>query len=304
MTDQIVKEVDLVEVVAIIWNKKIYIAAFSLVIAVICALYSLSLSNEYRSQIVLQPVKSDNAMGGMQNMLSQFGGLASLAGINLPSSEDQSELAMEIVQSRAFVLELVRDNNLLIPLMAADGWDTGSDKLTYDPEVYDQQTQKWMLEAKDGSLRAPNDQEVIDRFAEIFSVAKTLDTGLVTFSLQFYSPAVAKQWLELIVDKINKHMRKKSQLQAETKINYLTQKIQDTEVATIRSIFYQLIENEYQMKMLADTREEFIFKVVDPAYVPDLKAAPLRGLYTIFAFILAFILSSTFFVVKQAVRNR
>ena len=304
MSNQVVKEVDLIEVFSILWRKKLWIFACSMAVAVACALYTLTLYNEYRSQVILQPVRSDNSLGNMQNMVGQLGGLASLAGINLPSSEDESALAIEVVQSRAFILDLVRHHELLIPLMAAKGWDKSSDQLIFDTEIYDPSTKKWLMEGDNGEIRAPNSQEIVDRFSDVFSVAKALDSGLVTFSLQFYSPVLAKEWLNLIVSKINRVMRTKSQSEAENKIKYLTQQIADTEVATIRTIFFQLIENEYQMKMLADTKEEFVFKTVDPAYVPDLKSAPLRGLYTIFAFILAILASSAFFVVKQAIRNR
>ncbi|TON86113.1 LPS O-antigen length regulator, partial [Vibrio parahaemolyticus] len=49
-------------------------------------------------------------------------------------------------------------------------------------------------------------------------------------------------------------------------------------VADMQSTFYKLIEEQTKSLMLAEVQEEFVFKVVDPAVIPELKDEPKRAL--------------------------
>ena len=51
-------------------------------------------------------------------------------------------------------------------------------------------------------------------------------------------------------------------------------------------MFYQLIESETRTVMLANAQDEYIFKTVDPAVVPQEKSEPSRALIAIVATIL------------------
>lgn len=46
----------------------------------------------------------------------------------------------------------------------------------------------------------------------------------------------------------------------------------------MQSTFYKLIEEQTKSLMLAEVQEEFVFKVIDPAVVPELKDGPQRML--------------------------
>ncbi|TOP21050.1 LPS O-antigen length regulator, partial [Vibrio parahaemolyticus] len=63
-----------------------------------------------------------------------------------------------------------------------------------------------------------------------------------------------------------------------------------TSVAEMQSTFYKLIEEQTKSLMLAEVQEEFVFKVVDPAVVPEVKVKPSRALIciggTLFGFII------------------
>ena len=73
------KQVTLNEMILFLWQKKIKISTFTLLISLISLLVALNLSDVYRSEAVLAPTEdSKNA-----NDLSQFSGLANLTGINL-----------------------------------------------------------------------------------------------------------------------------------------------------------------------------------------------------------------------------
>lgn len=75
-------EIDLRELFAALWRGKWWIVASTLVGVVIAVIFALSLPNIYRSEALLAP-STEQQGGGLAAMAAQFGGLASLAGVNL-----------------------------------------------------------------------------------------------------------------------------------------------------------------------------------------------------------------------------
>ena len=98
--------------------------------------------NQYQATVVVTPAKSQSSIG---NVASQFGGLASLAGISLSGDEgSEAREAMEIMQSWGFIEEFIENNQLDIQLIAANGWDSDDNRLTYDNSIYDLESNKWV----------------------------------------------------------------------------------------------------------------------------------------------------------------
>ena len=82
----------------------------------------------------------------MSTLMQQYGGLASLAGVSLPSGESGSraQLGMQLLKSRAFIGDFVKRRDILPELMAVDSWDEGSGEVIFDSEKYDAERKKWV----------------------------------------------------------------------------------------------------------------------------------------------------------------
>ena len=75
-----------------------------------------------------------------------MGGLASLAGVSLGSSEStEAQIAQEIMQSWSFIENFVSENNIEIEVYASEGWSRDSNELKIDPELYDLETKTWLV---------------------------------------------------------------------------------------------------------------------------------------------------------------
>ena len=134
-------ELDLKELWNIIWNGKVVIIATTLVFAVASVVFALSLSDEYKSSVTLQPASTSNS-SNLSRLAGQFGGLASLAGINLGNvgGTDNTSVAIEILRSWSFIEKFIEDTEIQVPLFAGTGWNRQSDKLLIDPSLYDEST--------------------------------------------------------------------------------------------------------------------------------------------------------------------
>ncbi|EIU6781987.1 TPA: Wzz/FepE/Etk N-terminal domain-containing protein [Vibrio parahaemolyticus] len=272
-------EIDLRELFKALWRGKWVIIATTFVFAISSVLYALSLPNIYKADALLAPAESSNG-GGLSKMAGQLGGLAALAGVNLGGSESsQTELAVQVMKSRQFIEVFIKKHNLLVPLMAAKGWDLANNKLILDDEVYNSGTSVW-LRKPDGLRGAkPTAQEAFEVFRkEVLNISQDKDSGLYTISVKHYSPYVAQQWVNWLIEDINKVMRERTIAETSQNLTYLNTQLQKTSVADMQSTFYKLIEEQTKSLMLAEVQEEFIFKIVDPAIVPEIKYSPNRFL--------------------------
>ena len=284
-------EIDLRELFSVLWAGKKLIAAVTSLFAIVAVIYALSLANEYKSYAVVAPAESGGSALG--NMAGQLGGLASLAGINIGSGENNETLeAMEIMQSWGFMEEFIETNNLQVPVYAGEGWDKASNTLKLDDRLYDAESKTWLIEDEDsGKRRSPTSWELFEEFDEKVSVSQDKTSGLITISVEYYSPQLAKQWVELFVYSINEYMRERKLEQVNRNIKYLTAQVEKTAIAGMREVFYQIIEEQTKSKMLAEASPEYAFVTVSRAMVPEEKSAPNRALICILAVLLGGMLS-------------
>ena len=90
-------EIYLRELFHVLWDKIFYIGAITSIFSLISIIYALMLPNIYQSQAVMMPIE---AKQGMSWMLGQYSGIASLAGISLPSeSGSKAQEAIARIQS-------------------------------------------------------------------------------------------------------------------------------------------------------------------------------------------------------------
>lgn len=281
------KEIDLSEIFSAIWQGKWIIIFTTFVFSMVGVLYALSKPNIYTAQAVLSPAKS-NDQNGMAAMAAQFGGLASLAGINLSGgSSDDKTISVATMQSRKFVNQFIKKHDLLVPLLAAKEWNPTTRELTIDPELYDVNNKKWVREVSGTKSVVPSDWEAYQTFTKgVFNVGDIKENGLTFITITHISPDISKQWVDWLVDDINAWMKKESLNQSKKNIEFLQQQLNKTTIADMRSVFFQLIEEQTKNLMLAEVEDQFAFKVIDPAVVPEQKVGPKRPLICImFAFL-------------------
>ncbi|WP_428773764.1 Wzz/FepE/Etk N-terminal domain-containing protein [Vibrio sp.] len=296
-------EIDLRELFLALWKGKWIIILTTLVFSVGGVLFALSQPNTYQSKAVLAP-SSDGGKSGIAKMAGQLGGLASLAGISVGGGEtDQKAVTLATLQSRLFINTFISKHDLLVPLLAAEKWNPDSGELLLDPELYDSQSQQWVREVKPGKSVVPTDWEAYKEFKELLSVSEAKDTGLVDISITHYSPVIAQQWVELLVQDLNAWMKDKSLTETRRNISYLEQQLDKTVVADMRSVFYQLIEEQTKNLMLAEVESEYAFKTIDPPVIAEEKAGPKRALICVLAALLGGMLGVAIVLIRFAFRK-
>lgn len=297
-------EIDLRELWNVIWQGKWIIIGVTLLFAIASVVYALSLPNIYTSSALLAPSEESRG-GGMSALAGQFGGLASLAGINVKGGGgDKIATSIEVIMSRRFAENLIEKYKLLVPLMAVEGWSRSDNKLKIDKDIYDEHKGKWVRDVTAPKKAEPSTWEAYKVFRSIVSVSQQKDTGFVTLSVEHMSPYVAQEWVAMIVKEINAVVRYGEVVEAEKSIEYLTSQLDKTPIADMRTVFYQLIEEQSKTIMLAEVREEYVFKTLDPAVVAEEKTKPKRALILILGCMLGGILGCIVVFIRKLIKKQ
>jgi len=272
--------IDIIDIIRQLWHKKITIILITSVFAVMSILYAILLPNIYRSSVLLAPTE-ENSQSRLAGLAQQFGGLA--GGLNLGSGISiKTPLALETLKSRKFIKNFIKKHDILIPLMAIESWSVSSNEIIYDDKIYDITNKKWTLEIKDKPLGSPPfDYMVYEEFMESLNIEPDGETGFVSISFDFPEPNLAQKWLSLLIDDINEFIREEEIRLSRISIQYLQEQLQKTNVLEIQNLFYQLIQEKIKDGMLAETAEDFVFKIIDPAVVPEKKHSPKRAIIVV-----------------------
>lgn len=87
---------------------------------IMSVIYALLADPIYRSEVLLAPV-SEQEQRGLAALAGQFGGLATLAGINIGVETETTE-AIAILHSRSFTTSFIEDEKLM-PILFSNKWD-------------------------------------------------------------------------------------------------------------------------------------------------------------------------------------
>ena len=295
-------EIDLRELFMVLWSGKWLITVITGIAAVAAVLIALRLPNMYAANALLAPAEQSG--GGMSALMQQYGGLASLAGVSLPGGEEASraQLGMALMTSRGFIADFVERRELLPELMAVEDWDISSGELTFDAELYDPQSGTWAREVEAPFQPEPSTLEAVKAFKEILSVSQDKQTGYVTVSIEHQSPIVAAQWVNWLVEDVNAAVKAQDVAEAEKSIEYLREQVTNTSLADLQAVFFDLIQSQTETVMLAEVRQEYVFKTIDPAVAPEEKSKPSRALICVLGTLLGGMLGVVIVLIRHYAR--
>ena len=282
-------EIDLRELFHVLWDKIFYIGAITSIFSLISIIYALMLPNIYQSQAVMMPMEDDQGMSGM---LGQYSGMASLAGISLPSeSGSKAQEAIARIQSFEFFSNSFLPHIKLENLMAVKKWNQASNTLTYDASAFNSESGQWVRKVKPPTSTIPSSQEAYKQYQEIMSVSEDKKTSFVTLSVEHESPVIAQQWVEIMMDQIDQVMRDQDRQTAMQSIAYLNSLAPTVNYEEIKQALASLQQEQMKRLMMVEANENYIFKVLDSPIVPEMKVKPKRSLIVILGTMLGMMLS-------------
>lgn len=259
-------EIDLLDLWDILAEKWLWIVTGTGLSAVVAVVVALQMTPIFRSEVVLVPADASAGKGGVSALAAQFGGLAELTGANLGASGSSEAMAM--LKSNVLKEEFIKDNNLM-PILFDDRWDASN--------------KKWK---EDDPKKAPTLNRAIELLTKsVVSINEDKKTGVITLAVEWKDRTLAAAWANDLVRRGNRAMRDRAIEDAQRSIDFLNQELKKTSVVEIQQAIYRLLEGNYKTVSVASAREQYAFRVVDPAVPADenKRVRPKRALIVIVA---------------------
>jgi uncharacterized protein involved in exopolysaccharide biosynthesis len=249
-------EIDLLELIRTLlqaWKSIVGITILSTGLAVAYAFY---VPESFKAETLLAPAQEESS--STSSALSQFGGLAAMAGITIPSSSNV-ERVLATLESREFLKKFISSRNLL-PIIFEENWDKSSESWI-EIEGQEEITPEDGIIPLQGAIEVDKDK-----------------SGLITLSISWADPEVAAQWANDLVQQLNEQLREQAITDSQKRVGYLEKELAKTTLQDMRAVLYNLLESEKQKAMLANVNEDFALEVIDPAVAPEIREKPKRKL--------------------------
>lgn len=245
-------EDDLRELLGVVWQARWLVIGIAALAGVAGTAYSLLATPWYRAEVLMVPSRD----GGLDGRLSQLGGLASLAGINLGGSNDAEPMA--VLKSRGFAKDFIEARHLENVLLA-HRWDAKRGAWKGDEEDW------------------PDVRDAVDYFdRKVRRVSEDRKTGVVTLAVEWKDPALAAEWANTMATQLNDRMRARAISESTENVRYLREEIAGNTLVPLQQSMGKLLELELQKLMLARNNREYAYRIVDTATVPRKPVRPQR----------------------------
>ena len=241
-------ELDFIGLWKVLIEYKLLIIVFTTLTTLGATYYASTLPTIYKAEVLMIP-----ASGGGGGLSNRLGGLADLAGVSLGGSSAgaEGEQALARLKTRSFLTNHIKEKNLK-PILFASRWSEQG-KLWIDKEPSDREASELLLDMVTTSIDSKD------------------KAGLVAFSLEWENPANPDKIADMandLVSNMNFRAKQRAIVEAKNSISFLEKELEQTNILNSQTILYSMIEQQMQKIMLANIRDEFVFKVIDSAVVP------------------------------------
>jgi uncharacterized protein involved in exopolysaccharide biosynthesis len=278
------EEIELTHVLLAMWRGRFFISAVTLFFATLTIVFALNKPNIYTSRAVLVPAQSSS--DGMSG-LGQLSGLmrVTMAGGVAGNSARSTAEGLAMLDSRKFFYDFIEKHQLYDASAKGQGL-ANSDK--EDEEIFDA--------AAHASQNSKEKLSAYLRLKGAVSFTKDSATGFITLSVTDESPTTAKNILDWLIEDINQAVKDRKISEANHAIEYLRLQSNSTGLAELRLKISDLIQKQVEVVMLATTKPDFVFQVLDPSHIPEVPSAPNRRLYVVVGTLAGFCLGVFFWM--------
>ncbi len=246
-------ELSLIGIWKVLVKYKLIVIAFTTLTTLGAIFYASTLPTVYKAEVLMTPAKKSAGGGGI-GLSGGLGGLANMTGISLgigsSTSEGEQELAR--LKTRTFLINHIKEKNLKLTLFA-DKWN--------------KQEERWID-------KEPSDREAYELLFDMITTNHDPrdKAGLVTLLIEWENPVNPNKIAAIangLVSSLNFRAKQRAILEAKNSISFLEKELARTNIINSQAILYNLIEQQMGKIMMANVRDEFIFKVMDPAVIPE-----------------------------------
>lgn len=227
------------------------ISITALTILVASVLTAFLMTPVYRAEVLVMYASPDQSTSGLSALAGKLAGLPFLGGMGLPDVASGRAEALATLQSRQISEAFIQKHNLLPALF---------------PELWDARAHKWDASPEE----VPTLAEGFERFDEDFrEITDDKATGLVRVALEGRDREQLSGWANALVSETDQQLRLRALREARSSVTFLENELTKTNVLATQSVIAQLMQTQLGNAAVANSREAYAFRVIDPAVTPE-----------------------------------
>jgi len=227
--------------------------------AILVAVIYLHLAQwKYTVELSVTPV--DTGSSGISASLGGLSGLASMVGVNLPTSQNVSpfDLYVQSLRTREVAEAIIKDEDLTHVVFRRE-WDERS-RTWHEP----QSVLRGVARAAAALLgvplvpwRVPDAARLQDFLERNLDVEQDSKTKVLTISLAHENPEFAIKFLSALDRAVDEGLRRRALARARSNIEYLSQKLNTISVVEYRQAIAQTMSDQEKLIMMASSTAPF-----------------------------------------------
>ncbi|QKJ22249.1 Wzz/FepE/Etk N-terminal domain-containing protein [Poseidonibacter lekithochrous] len=277
-------EIDLKELFNTILKYKYKIALFVSFITILTFIYTLSIPNLYKSEIVLSPQESQKSVGG------GLSSLASLAGVSLGggSSKDPFIMMKTTLNDYLFNEKVIKKYNLIEKLETKKNlvFALNIDSIY---NMFNSKSQK----TEDKRSEKEKIFSTINSIKSILSIASDKKSSLIIIKAELVDRYMAKELVDIYLTEIINKIKLEDMKEIDAQIKYYNKELSSTYDVSLKEQLSKSLSGLYQKKVFSQANDYyFVSKVVDSrvSYIKE-KTKPKRALILIVSFMTSIFLA-------------
>ncbi|WP_108063657.1 Wzz/FepE/Etk N-terminal domain-containing protein [Poseidonibacter lekithochrous] len=276
-------EIDLKELFNTILKYKFKIALFVFITTILTLIYTLSIPNSYKSEVILSPQGSQKSVGG------GLSSLASLAGVSLggASSKDPFIMMQTTLNDYTFNEKIIKKYNLVEKLRIKENlvFAFGVDSIY---NTFNSKHQK-------GEDKRSEDEKIfstINSIKPILSISSDKKSSLITLKAELVDRYLAKELVDIYLKEIINKIKNEDMKEIDAQIKYYNKELSSTYDVSLKEQLSKSLSGLYQKKVFSQANDYyFVSKVVDSrvSYIKE-KTKPKRALILVVSLVTSIIL--------------
>lgn len=218
--------------------------------------------------------------------LGGFSSLANIGGVLGGGSTSDFGKVVEKIESRDIGKKILKDNKILPFLLAAKSYNKNNGKITYDDQIYDPNSDKFLNEYSKMS-----DNELFELgYQEYLKILSTSENqnGFLNIRVSSLSPEFSRDLIELIKISINNNLSSLKKKELEDSVAYLSEIIRKSDDVNIKTALINEQLNVQRDLMTLNIRDDYAVTYIDSPNMPIIKYSPRILFNILFFFITSF----------------
>ena len=296
-------EIDLRELFTALWRGKRLIIICIMLAILSASLYLRLADRKYTVRYVFAPLATESSgpnLGGL-------GGLASLAGVSLPSSSSSDFLTYKfLLKSEEVAARMLKDRDLLASVFS-DEWNA-EQKVFVEPssgalKFFLRSVKNLVTGNEPSTYIPPNAARLSAWMDEAFNSSEDRDTGFLTLSAETTEPALIVDVITRATQETDKLLKERYVATAEQTVSFYQHQLNKARAREHREALAKLIAQEDQKLMLASKGSYFVAEPVTEPYVSLGPTSPKASLILALSVVLGGFFGAAIVLIRKSLKS-